>query len=752
MKRKNSLVYPLALFYFLGILIITPLNNENFFKKTEKLNLFKDEKSKIEIRVIDIVRKKGIKYTTTVKLLSNCDVPVEGYGIKLKFNIYQVKKEIRPGDVFRIYSKIRKFKNFKNPDGFDYVSMMRHKGIYGNIWAKQSQLEFISGDDSFYFKILNIRDKIREIIFSSIKDKRAAGILNAVITGDRTDIPKQLKENIINSGCAHLMAISGLHIGMVFFFGFYIARYLLSFSVFITERGYLRKTALGFAVLTALAYCLISGFLPSTKRAFILLLLGAAGFFMNKRTDPLNLLFSCGFFIVLFNPGSIFDPGFILSFSAVFSILMGFYLFPNFKKDEKSIFEGIKRFFSLLFKTSLFANSGTAPMVLFLFSNFPVFGLLTGLVMVPVFTFIILPFSFLGILLFKISPFLSDILFRTGEFWILFFINTANFVGSFNFASVYFKPSFLEVNLIFAWIILFFVFFKFKIDVLRKKRLFLALFSFVFFITLGDICYELDKRFEKRAKFLFFDVGKGNAALIFFSGGKTLLIDSGGFPGEYFDSGENIIAPFLLKNKIRTIDYAVVSHGHEDHYKGFLFLAEKFNIKHFIFNESVSGSAKFNFLKKYAKSHGIFLEPGKIKLKTGEIDFFQSNEIFENENDNSILTRVSIEGVDFLFTGDLAKKGLEQSASEDFIKDVDVFLIPHHGSTGSINKEFIENSSPEIAVISGGFRGCGKKHKIIGKIYENEGAEVFNINEKGAFAGFIKDGKLEIKNYANFNF
>jgi YesN/AraC family two-component response regulator len=63
-----------------------------------------------------------------------------------------------------------------------------------------------------------------------------------------------------------------------------------------------------------------------------------------------------------------------------------------------------------------------------------------------------------------------------------------------------------------------------------------------------------------------------------------------------------------------------------------LFLAEKFNIKHFIFNESVSGSSKFKFLKKYAKSHGIFLEPGKIKLKTGEIDFFQSKEIFENEH------------------------------------------------------------------------------------------------------------------------
>lgn len=331
-------------------------------------------------------------------------------------------------------------------------------------------------------------------------------------------------------------------------------------------------------------------------------------------------------------------------------------------------------------------------------------------------------------------------------------MHTANFIGTLKYASVYLKPSFLEVNLIFAWTAFLFVFFKLRASGIRKKTGLMILFSLIFLITLGDIYHELGKRYEKRTKFLFFDVGKGNAALIFFPGGKTLLIDSGGFPGEYFDSGENIIAPFLLKNKIKAIDYAVVSHGHEDHYKGFLFLNKKFDIKNFIFNNSVSDSKKFNLLKQSAKSNGVLMIPEKIKLKKGEINFFQSKEIFTNENDNSLMTRVSIEGIDFLFTGDLTKNGLEKSANEDFIMDADVLLIPHHGSLGSVNEEFIKNSSPKIAVISGGFRGSRKKHEITRKIYEDFGAEVFNINEKGAFAGFIKDGELKIKDYGEFNF
>jgi|GEM_PF-5435635 competence protein ComEC len=747
-KKKKALFIPLFFFYFAGIIFVLPVNEHYFFLKAEKLNLYNNNKNKITAEVLNFPEKSSFKLKTEIKLIRFNDKAVKDHNIRLKLTVYNFEKIFKPGDVITFSSEIRPFDNFKNPRAFDYKSYMRHNSFYGYCWTSADSAEFKENKKSFSSYILNARKKIAGTIDTKVQDKDISALLKTITAGFKNKLDQEFKDAASKAGASHFMAISGLHIGMVFSFIYIVSKFFLAYIPFLTNRGFVKKAALISGVSAALIYSLLSGLMPSAQRAVILAVLAVAGFFLNKKHDPLNILAACAFFILAVNPQALFDIGFILSFSAVFFIIAGFLIFPEDLSNVKSPVEKIILNIKILFKTSLFAAAGTYPFALYFFYTLPFAGIINSCILIPLFSFFLLPAVFSGIILFPVSDLLSGLFFKAASVSAGFFIKYVYFVSDFSFMYLKAGITMPELVLIFMWILLLFAFIKASFSGFKLNPVFKTVFVVVFLLTVADIFHEVQKRFyNDNGKIISFDTGKGNSALIVFPGGKTALIDAGGIPGSEFDIGRYIIAPFLFYNKIKTIDYCVATHGDFDHYYGFFYLMDAFKINNFVFNRSSKNSDPFLRLKQEAKKNNIIMPVEKQSLKRSEIDFFQRKKLFENENDNSLLVSVKIDGVKILFTGDLYKKSQAYYMDKEIIKNTDIFMVPHHGSKSSFHKGFVLEADPKTAVISGSFRNYKKNQKKITENYKDLGITVYNINLEGAFSAEIISNSYKLINF-----
>lgn len=734
LKNKKTFVIPLMFFYFAGILLINPHSKSSFDLKTEKFEIYNEKKREISAVITDFPAVSFSKLKAKVKIISIDKTDLESKNLNFTLSIYDGENKYKPGDIILFKAQIKPFQNFKNPGGFDYESYMRLKNFYGHMWVSNKKVRLLGSKKNFNFFIFEIRAKISQIIDKNVKNKINAAFLKSITCGLRQELDLDFKDMASKAGASHFMAISGLHIGMVFSLVYLVSRFIVSRFSFFLWRAQVKNTALILGLFGAFFYAIVSGLMPSAQRAFILAFLGGTGFFLNKKADPLNLLFCCGFIILVLNPCFLFNIGFILSFEAVFSIICGFLAFPENMNKDHDFLARFYKWLKILFKTSIFAVSGTFPTALYYFNILPLTGLFTGVFLIPFFSFILLPFSFAGIIFSFFSSSVSSFFFSGASFSSGIFIKIISIISDFKFSYINAGISIFEVYLIYFILIIIFWRFYLYLLVQRPDFKFKLIAFLAVLIFLGNFIYEADKRFfNKHGKIVFFDTGKGNSALIIFPGGKTALIDSGGFPGSDFDTGRYIIAPYLFKNKIKTIDFCISTHGDYDHYGGFFYILDNFNVKKFIFNKSIKAFGGYKKLKDKAKKRNIFKLREKLVFKGGIIDFYQADDLFDNENDNSLLVSVFIDNLKILFTGDLYKKGQEFYKDIKFIKNSDIFMVPHHGSIHSMHKEFIINSNPKIAVISGSFRDFEKTQEKVKKIYEDLGIKVYNINNNGAF-------------------
>jgi competence protein ComEC len=207
-----------------------------------------------------------------------------------------------------------------------------------------------------------------------------------------------------------------------------------------------------------------------------------------------------------------------------------------------------------------------------------------------------------------------------------------------------------------------------------------------------------------------------------FPGGKRMIIDGGGFPGSGFDVGRNVVAPFLWREKIMSVDYLVLSHPQADHMNGLVFLAETFHPKQFWYNGDHPSDAVFRQLMEVLSSRNMnILDPASLPavrdisgvtievLHPDRLTYpSQSSGRPRAVNDRSLVLRLSYRGRSFLFPGDIEHRG-----EGTLLKRMrgrlrsHVLLSPHHGSRTSNSEEFLSAVAPEICVIS-----CGKKNRF----------------------------------------
>lgn len=310
-----------------------------------------------------------------------------------KLIVYFSKSEnvklLKPGNTIVFETSPQFVKNYGNPYEFDYKNYLQKKRIFRQVYLAENSWNPTGIETKTIHTYSEIfRDQLLAIYHKQNLGANETEILSALTLGYKRDLEPETKRIFSAAGAMHVLAVSGLHVGILF-------------MVFSYVFGFLRKRKTGkyifviSAILLLWAYAFITGLSPSVLRASTMFTIVIIGSNINRRASIYNSLSASALFLLILNPNNLFEVGFQLSYAAVFGIV---FLQPKFDKLFLPKNKILKFFWSLL-TVSLAAQLATFPLTSFYFNQFPTFFWLTNLIVIPAVTLLI-P---MGILLLMVS-------------------------------------------------------------------------------------------------------------------------------------------------------------------------------------------------------------------------------------------------------------------------------------------------------------------------------------------------------------
>ncbi|MBU4420082.1 MAG: DNA internalization-related competence protein ComEC/Rec2 [Proteobacteria bacterium] len=634
--------------------------------------------------------------------------------------------------------------------------------------------------------IEDFRSKISDLIDNTGKDDKK-GVLKALIIGDRNSISKNLQEAFNRAGVGHILAISGLHIGIVATVAFFFFKWIFSYFKFLLWNALTLKVAAILSLFPVVIYGLLSGMSPSTQRAVIMVTVFLMTFLFEREHDPINTLAIAAMIILVVHPPSLFSISFQLSFIAVLAIIYGLSRIHVKSVIRKEGYFQVQKKVYLFLLTSLFAILGTLPLVMLYFNQISLVGFLANLLIIPIIGFVVVPLGLFSVLLYPATTYGATWCINASSELLAKALDIVMWFSNLPFASIKtVTPTYFEIccYYILGWAVLnlFGIYYENadkknklpgKADLInnkmelrkqstayrKKKVLFVAIV--VIIAGVADTCYWLYNRFwHDDLRITVIDVGQGSSTLLEMPKGFNLLIDGGGFPdNSTFDAGERVVAPLLWRKKIKTIDTLILSHPNSDHLNGLLYIAENFNVKKVWANYDTADTVGYRKFMEIIKKKSIhmpeFKEISRTHLINGAqldllyppIDYMDNNKrTWSDFNNNSLVIKVKFGSKSFLFPGDImtmAENELVAIAGDDLTSDV--LIAPHHGSKTSNSEIFIDSVNPETVIFSSGWRNSYKfPHPSVLKKYKERECRILRTDTHGAVTISTDGQSLEV--------
>ncbi|MDO8535914.1 MAG: DNA internalization-related competence protein ComEC/Rec2 [Candidatus Omnitrophota bacterium] len=656
----------------------------------------------------------------------------------VKTDIY-TSGEVHPpnaGDELVAEGNLSRPEGLKNPGLFDYSRYLAIKNIYAVLTVGENNfIEVIRSGriNPVMGWAYRVRRDIRDAI-TGYTDKRYSGFLNAILIGERSELDSSITDDFVKTGTVHVIAISGLNIALVAGIFLMIFKFL----------GIRKKPNLVLTSLAIVFYCFVAGSSPPVVRATVVFVIASVGYIINRESDILNSLSLAAFFILLANPKELFDPSFQLSFGSVISIIL-------FAPRIEEVFDKNKNYVVKSVAVSIAASMGVFPIVARYFNIVSPVAIFANLVIVPA-LFVLTVASFIFLVLNIIGA--------------VFFLNLMGAALSMlTGATFYINHLFAQIPLSHIripapspfFICAYYSFLAYMLLVKNRKHILAALL-----IAMNIIVWTQDIGCKQLGlKIAFLDVGKGDSAVIEFPGKGTMLVDggSGGIESS-FDVGKNVVAPYLWNRSIYRLDAVVVSHFHEDHMGGLLYILKNFDIGCVMDNGIVPEEDR----RLYDEYREIVYKRGIRRLVIAaddEITGFGDTRLyvlnppegqdFSNPNDSSIVIKLEYKTFGAIFTGDVSSEVMERIISYGGLLRSDVLKIPHHG--GSLGKEsvadrFFRQISAPVSVTSSGGKyryGPKKNAKYI------SGTTNYDTKVNGAVTIFTKGDGFNVEPFCQKN-
>ncbi len=308
-------------------------------------------------------------------------------------------KNAKPGDVFSFEGSPELLKNDGNPFEFDYCRYLKSRGIGYRIFLKESQYCLINKakQPNIFRNALIVRKKFVDCLSHSGISSENVHLIGSISFGAREEVDKETIQSFTNTGVIHVLAVSGMNVGLIYVILDFLFRFLKS-----RRFGYFLHS---FIMLSGIwSYTLITGMSPSILRAAMMFSFVLLGTTLKRSSGIFNSLAVSAFLLIALNPEIIRDAGFQLSYAAVLSIVV---IQPHIYKQIE-FGRRLPDKIWLLISVTLAAQMGTIPFTLLFFHQFPVYFLLANMIVIPLVT-LILYLSFVVVFLSFISGFLATL-------------------------------------------------------------------------------------------------------------------------------------------------------------------------------------------------------------------------------------------------------------------------------------------------------------------------------------------------------
>ena len=338
-------------------------------------------------------------------------IPVKGK-IILYFKKDSLLPELEYGSQIIFKKSLQEIKNSGNPGGFDYKRYSLFQGITHQVYLKPEEYIVLTGTKKkwLYSFLDATREKVLHILRTNIKGEKELGLAEALLIGYKDDLDKTLVQSYTNTGVVHIIAISGLHLGLIYWL-------LLQLLRPMRRNKYVKWLRPVIIICGLWLFSLLAGAQPSILRSAVMFTCIVLGEGLTKKTSIYNTLALSAFLLLCYNPYWLWDVGFQLSYSAVLSIIMFMRPVYNLLYIKNKLLD----FFWKLNAVTIAAQILTLPVSIYHFHQFPAHFLLTNIIAVPLSSLILLGEIFLCII-----SFLPALALLVGKilYWLIWFMNT----------------------------------------------------------------------------------------------------------------------------------------------------------------------------------------------------------------------------------------------------------------------------------------------------------------------------------------
>ena len=629
---------------------------------------------------------------------------------------YENKIEIKAGQRWQFWLRLKQPHGFMNPGGFDYEAWLYQKKIratgYIRINPKKKQYAKKLDDEASGYPVLSLRQYLYDRLTEITSNNDFSGILVALALGERTGITQQQWQVFRATGTNHLVAISGLHIGLLAGFVFFITRrlwpYCGSAALLLAAP---RAAALSSLFIAAL-YAALSGFAVPAQRALIMLTIVMFAIYRQHKVQSSHVLSFALFSVLLIDPVAVLSPGFWLSFSAV--AIIGLAGFGRLKLDKSWRVWG-----RLQWRISL----ALIPLLIFLFQQASLVSPLANLFAIPIVSFLVVPLVLLATSIAVFLPDTAAIMYSLSDlilnllWWLLTFLSNTSISQWYSA-----KPDILPLSISIIGFAL-----------LLTPNGWPAKYLGVFLI-IPLLWPNTQKLNNGEVEITLLDVGQGLASVI-----KTkqhvLVFDTGPKFSRSFDTGAAVVIPFLRQNNIKTLDMLILSHKDNDHRGGFESIQNEVKIDKLVSSYNLKGSEACEAGQRWVWDDVVFemLNP-------------KNSESYQKRNNASCVLRISAGKESLLLSADIEKQAEKYLVQHHYEQLKSTYLVaPHHGSKTSSSQAFLDAVDPDTILIPVGYKNRYRMpHTSVLQRYNDLGIPILQTYKSGAITMLL--GEVGQKN------
>lgn len=598
-------------------------------------------------------------------------------GKEYKVRVYLPEAEpLLPGDRITGEMKLR----LTTSDSEQGATYHEGKGIYLLAYAdKESSVVNAEKIGIQYFPAY-LRYRITELIDAAFPTDTVA-FARALLLGDTSLLTYEEDTDFKISGIRHVVAVSGLHISILF-------------SLILMFSGHRRGLTAVIGIPTLLLFAAVAGFTPSVIRACIMQILVIVGLFLDKEYDPPTALAFAVLVMLAISPLTVTSVSFQLSVGC----LVGIFLFQKrlhdfllriVPKDKNTTWTGrVLRWMVASFSITISAMSVTTPLSALYFGTVSLAGILTNLL-----TLWVVSFVFYGIMLVCILGLFWGAAANVVAFAICFPIRyiqlVAGLLADLPISAVYTCSHYVVAWLVFSYVL-------FAVFLLgRRKHPEVMAASVVFGLCIAIAASWLEPQMDN-FRFTALDVGQGQS-VIWQCNGRTYMVDCG---GDTATIAADKAASYLLSQGITRIDGLILTHYDEDHAGGVVPLMTRITIDTLYMPDIPDEGVCRSALTQAFSDRIVWVDRETVlQNDTMQINLYPASG--ENTNNESCLCVLfHAENCDILVTGDRSAAGERLLLKDTQMPDIDVLVVGHHGSKYSTGLELLHKTKPEVAVIS----------------------------------------------------